>query len=115
MDGAETDAATQGAKCMVFSGAAGRPSVDIGPYLDERCQSIKITLFTSWVMSPVSIVYNNNHRSSYIPNTEPHDSAMASVDERDERPRTTRLILKGFENWGRWSSITKATMQEKVV
>ncbi|SLM36104.1 hypothetical protein LPUS_05544 [Lasallia pustulata] len=40
---------------------------------------------------------------------------MASGDERDKRVRTRRIILTGFDNWGRWSSNTKASMQEKGV
>ncbi|SLM37521.1 hypothetical protein LPUS_07382 [Lasallia pustulata] len=40
---------------------------------------------------------------------------MASADERDEGVRTKRIILTGFDNWARWSSNTKASMQEKGV
>ncbi|SLM41300.1 hypothetical protein LPUS_12262 [Lasallia pustulata] len=40
---------------------------------------------------------------------------MASADERDERVLTRRISLTGFDNWARWSSNTKASMQEKGV
>ncbi|SLM35140.1 hypothetical protein LPUS_04221 [Lasallia pustulata] len=40
---------------------------------------------------------------------------MASGDKQDERVRTRRIILTGFDNWGRWSSNTKVSMQEKGV
>ncbi|KAA6413059.1 MAG: hypothetical protein FRX48_02802 [Lasallia pustulata] len=38
---------------------------------------------------------------------------MASADERDDHVCTRRVILTGFDNWARWSSSTKASMQEK--
>ncbi|SLM37366.1 hypothetical protein LPUS_07189 [Lasallia pustulata] len=40
---------------------------------------------------------------------------MASGDKRDEQVCTRRIILTGFDNLGRWSSNTKASMQEKGV
>ncbi|SLM39420.1 Zinc finger, CCHC-type [Lasallia pustulata] len=40
---------------------------------------------------------------------------MASADEQDKRVHTRRIILTGFDNWARWSSNTKASMQEKGV
>ena len=40
---------------------------------------------------------------------------MTSADERDDHTRTKRVVLKEFDNWARWSSITKASMQEKGV
>ena len=40
---------------------------------------------------------------------------MASADKRDNHVCMRQVILTGFDNWGRWSSNTKASMQEKGV
>ena len=40
---------------------------------------------------------------------------MASGDERDDHSRSKRVILIGFANWSRWSTITKDHMREKGV
>ncbi|SLM33337.1 hypothetical protein LPUS_01809 [Lasallia pustulata] len=40
---------------------------------------------------------------------------MASADKRDKHVCTRQIILTGFDNWARWSSNTKASMQEKGV